>query len=281
MLHDTNRQSEKIQVNRKKISIGNYFVAPSIALIALFLPLIATAQAHFAPGVANIRDYAVPAPGLYLAAYNYGYTTSTITDNSGNKISQVVIGSVPVNVDVDVKLLCILAAAPLDYEQEISWCELWRLHRLSFSNANIAASVSVIEGQGVNPEISQFAVGDLFVQPLWLGWNRKHLDVAFGYGFYAPVGKFDTQTLTLPSSSRVVTAPTNIGLGYWTHQLQGNVTWYPSPKRGTAVTNTLTLEFNGTQRDTDFQNGKFLTWNWGVSSTCRSTRNSTTWPSWR
>ena len=31
------------------------------------------------------------------------------------------------------------------------------------------------------------------------------------------------------------------------------------------MTNTLTLEFNGTQRDTDFQNGKFLTWNWGVS----------------
>ena len=265
MLHDTNRQSEKIQVNRKKISIGNYFVAPSIALIALFLPLIATAQAHFAPGVANIRDYAVPAPGLYLAAYNYGYTTSTITDNSGNKISQVVIGSVPVNVDVDVKLY---AFSPL---------LLWITNRKflganygayigpSFSNANIAASVSVIEGQGVNPEISQFAVGDLFVQPLWLGWNRKHFDVAFGYGFYAPVGKFDTQTLTLPSSSRVVTAPTNIGLGYWTHQLQGNVTWYPSPKRGTAVTNTLTLEFNTTQRDTDFQNGKFLTWNWGVS----------------
>jgi len=25
------------------------------------------------------------------------------------------------------------------------------------------------------------------------------------------------------------------------------------------------MEFNGTQRDTDFQNGDFLTWNWGAS----------------
>jgi len=135
----------------------------------------------------------------------------------------------------------------------------------SFSNANVAAALSVVNGKGVNPETSQFAVGDLFVQPLWLGWNRKHFDTAFGYGFYAPVGKFDTQTLALPAGSKVVTAPTNVGLGYWTQQLQGNLTWYPSPKRGTAITNTLTMEFNGTQRDTDFQNGDFLTWNWGAS----------------
>ena len=147
MLHDTNRQSEKIQVNRKKISIGNYFVAPSIALIALFLPLIATAQAHFAPGVANIRDYAVPAPGLYLAAYNYGYTTSTITDNSGNKISQVVIGSVPVNVDVDVKLYAFSPLLLWITNKKFLGANYGAYIGPSFSNANIAASVSVIEGQ--------------------------------------------------------------------------------------------------------------------------------------
>jgi hypothetical protein len=100
---------------------------------------------------------------------------------------------------------------------------------------------------------------------VWLGWNRKHFDVALGYGFYAPVGRFDTRTLTLPSGTHVFTSPTNVGLGYWTNQLQANVTLYPNPMRGTAVTNTVTVEFNGQQRDTKFTNGNYLTWNWGAS----------------
>jgi hypothetical protein len=236
-----------------------------LALSFLFVPTLTLGQAHFAPGVANIRDYAVPAPGLYLAVYNYGYETSDLRDNNGNKVNQVFIGNNPVNVNLDVKLY---ALSPM-----LLWVSHWNFlggHYApfiapSFSNANIAAALSTVNGRGINPETSQFAVGDLYVSPLWLGWSRKNFDVALGYGFYAPVGKFDTGTLALPSGTRVITSPTNVGLGYWTNQVQGNVTWYPSMKRGTAITNTVTLEFNGTQRDTNYRNGDFVTWNWGAS----------------
>jgi hypothetical protein len=234
-------------------------------LVVLLLSSTMLAQAHFPPGAANIRDYALPEPGMYLAVYNYGYTTSTLTDNGGNKIDQVLIGKSPLNVDVDVKLYALLPLFGWIPNKKILGSNYGFYLGPSFANANVAASLSTVEGQAVNPELSQFAVGDLFVNPLWLGWNRKYFDTAFGYGFYAPVGKFDTQTLMLPSGSKVVTAPTNVGLGYWTHQLQGNLNWYPSPKRGTAIANTLTMEFNGTQRGTDFQNGDFVTRNWGAS----------------
>jgi hypothetical protein len=235
------------------------------ALFLLWIPTLSLGQAHFAPGVASIRDYALPEPGLYVAAYNYGYITSDLTDNSGNKINQVFVGNNPVNVKVDVKLY---AFSPL-----LLWISNWNFIGAhygayvgpAFSNANIAAALSIVQGQGINPQTSQFAVGDLFVQPLWLGWNRKHFDVAAGYGFYAPVGKFDTRTLALPSGTQVVTSPTNVGLGYWTNQLQGNVTWYPNVQRGTAVTNTITVEFNTQQRETNFTNGDYLSWNWGAS----------------
>ena len=249
---------------------------PRVVLLALFAVVCACspanlhAQAHFTPGVANIRDYAMPDVGVYAVAYNYGYITSDVNDNNGNKITQVLVGPpggpfAPLNVKVDVKLYALAPA--------LLWVSHWSFLGAhygayitpSFSNANIAASLSTVNGLGRNPEISQFAVGDLFVQPFWLGWNRKHFDVAAGYGFYAPVGKFDTQTINFPRGPLTVTAATNIGLGYWTHQLQGNVTWYPSPKRGTAVTNTLTMEFNTQQRDTGYTNGNFVTWNWGLS----------------
>jgi hypothetical protein len=241
----------------------------AVSVFCLLAPALLFSQAHYSPGTASIRDYSMPDPGLYLAVYNYGYDTTFLADNDGNKINQVLIGppggpSTPLNVKVDVKLYALAPA--------LLWITKWHFLGAhygvyaipTFSNANVAASLSSIDGLGVNPETSQFAVGDLFVQPFWLGWNRKHFDVAAGYGFYAPVGKFDTQTVNFPSGPQVVTASTNTGLGYWTHQVQGNVTWYPNVNRTLAITNTLTFEVNGAQRDTHVTNGNFLSWNWGA-----------------
>jgi hypothetical protein len=244
--------------------------ALTVAIAAWAVP-IARAQAHFNPGVANIRDYAVPEPGLYLAVYNYDYQTSDLTDNNGNKVSQVILGppngpNFPVNVKVDAN---IYALSPL-----ILWITPWKFLGAqygayigpAFSNSNVGAALSTLDGQGINPNTSQFAAADLFVQPLWLGWNRKHFDVAAGYGFYAPVGKFNYQTKDFSIiGERTFTAADNTGLGYWTHQLQGNVTWYPNPNRGLAVSNTLTGEINGKQEGTGVTSGDYLTWNWGAS----------------
>jgi hypothetical protein len=146
---------------------------------------------------------------------------------------------------------------------EVPGRPIWAYLGPTFSNSKIGAALN---GQGINPNTSQFAAGDLFVQPLWLGWNRKHVDVALGYGFYAPVGKFDYLTIDRPIiGDRTVTAANNIGLGYWTHQFQGNITWYPNPNRMLAVSNTLTGEINGQQDGTGITNGDYLSWNWGVS----------------
>jgi len=90
----------------------------------LCAPTLVYGQAHFAPGVANIRDYAEPAPGLYLGVYNYGYVTSELTDNSGNKINQIVVGGTPINVNLDVK---IYALSPM-----LLWISAWNLLGLQY-----------------------------------------------------------------------------------------------------------------------------------------------------
>jgi hypothetical protein len=86
----------------------------AVALWASMSP-VARAQAHYTPGLASIRDYSVPEPGLYVAIYNYDYQTSNLTDNNGNKTTQVVLGppngpNLPVNLKVDAN---IYALAPL------------------------------------------------------------------------------------------------------------------------------------------------------------------------
>jgi hypothetical protein len=85
-------------------------------------------------------------------------------------------------------------------------------------------------------------------------------------GHYAPVGKYDTSTLPLPRGATVTAESSdNIGLGFWTHQLQGAVTWYPWAHKATAVLAALTYEIHGDKEDFDLTPGQNLTLNWGIS----------------
>jgi len=83
----------------------------SAILISVITTATANAQSvHYAPGAFNIRDFALPGPGLYGAIYNYGYLTSDLKGVNGNQISSVTITgpggrlSTTLNVNVNVNL---------------------------------------------------------------------------------------------------------------------------------------------------------------------------------
>jgi hypothetical protein len=244
----------------------------AVVVTTLSVSSVARAQeiSHYNPGVPNIRDFAMPpAPGLYGVVYNYRYTTDRLNDHNGNKVSSVTIGSgggVAVNVDVDVNMYALAPA--------LIWVSNWKVLGAryggyilpSFANASVGAALATERGRGRNADTSQFGVGDLFVQPVWLDWSRKHWDFALGYGFYAPVGSYSTETVTLPVIGPIKTeAPDNIGLGFWTHQIQGAGSWYPWEHRATAVSTALTYEINGKKEGFDITPGQNLALNWGIS----------------
>jgi hypothetical protein len=203
--------------------------------------------------------------------YNYWYSTDRLNDDHGNKIDSITINPGPgegitldVNVNVDL-----YAMAPA-----FIWVSDWKVAGAhyaayispTFSNSSIRAGRSLLVGGSTEIERGQFAAGDLFVQPVWLGWSAKHLDVAAGYGFYAPVGKYHVRTYDLPVVGPVkFAAADNIGLGFWTHQIQGALAVYPWENRAMAITSTWTSEINGNKRDFDLTPGSYFTWNWGVS----------------
>jgi hypothetical protein len=225
---------------------------------------------HYAGGIMDIRDYFVPDPGFYGALYNYYYTSDRYNDQNGNKISSVTISPGPgpgttVNVSVDLNMY-VLAPA-------LIWVSPWKVLGAkygayvtpTFANASVQGAVSTVRGRGGNVSESTFAPGDLFVQPLWLGWTLRHWDLSAGYGFYAPVGKYSTETVTFPSGSVTVPASDNIGLGFWTQQFQGAAAWYPWTNRATAVTAALTYEYNSEQEGTGVTYGQNLWLTWGIS----------------
>ena len=249
---------------------SRYFCCATLAMLLMGACSL-YAQAHFSPGVPSLRDFVVPEPGFYGIVYNYLYTSDRLNDSNGNKVSSVIINPGPgPGVELDLSVNAdIYALAPV-----FTWVSSWKVAGAryaayilpTFANSSIRAALSTATGAGINLEGGQFAAGDLFVQPLWLGWSAKHLDVAAGYGFYAPVGKYDVLTYDLPLAGEIkATAPDNIGLGFWTHQIQGSIALYPWENRAAAVTSAWTYEINGNQRHFDLTPGSYMTWNWGFS----------------
>lgn len=76
------------------------------------------------------------------------------------------------------------------------------------------ANVSIVAPLLSPPEAGGIGVGDLYIQPVNLGWHLKRADLQVSYGFMAPTGRYS------PGASD------NIGSGYWGHWLQFAGTFY-------------------------------------------------------
>jgi len=226
---------------------------------------------HYSGGFLNIRDFLVPEPGIYGGVYNYMYGTRRLNDRNGDKISSVTInpGRGPgVTLGVDVSVDLYVLAPSLIYVADVKplGIKYGALISPTFANASLEGALSTARGRGGKAESSSFDVGDMLVQPLWLGKTLDHWDFALAYGFYAPLGKYDTDTVTLPRGATVkVESADNIGFGFWTHQIQGAAAWYPWADKRMAIVTALTDEIHTEKDGFDLTPGDSLTFNWGIS----------------
>src|SRR5205823_4128672 len=178
-------------------------LAVTTAAVTLLLNARAGEIGHFNGGVMNIRDYVMPDPGLYTAIYNYFYTIDQLNNSNGDAINSVIIKPGPgpgiqLGVNVDVGLYALVPSLIWVTEVKPLGIKYGALISPSFVNANLNAELEALRERGGSVNAGRFGVGDLFVQPVWLGNSFPHFDLAFADGFYAPVGKYDTSTATLP-----------------------------------------------------------------------------------
>src|SRR5262245_19356510 len=130
---------------------------------------------HFNGGVMNLRDYLVPDPGLYTALYTYYYATDKLNDSHGDKITSVTIdppsGGAGVPVDVNVNVDMYVIAPSLVWVTDIKplGIKFGALISPTFANANLDALVSIALARGGNISAGGSGVGDLLVQPVWIG----------------------------------------------------------------------------------------------------------------
>jgi hypothetical protein len=252
-------------MRRKTITVGTVILFGAIATTT------ANAQDHFAPGVANLRDYSVPPPGSYGALYNYGYVTSRFNDANGNQINSVTITgpngrSATINLGVNLNAYALAPMFIWAPTKKVFGARYAAFISPSFSNANLSAEVSAARVGGLSPQAGQFNVGDTYVQPVWLDWGGKNYDLGYGFGFYIPTGSYQILNVQVPVVGDIrVASPSNTGLGFWENQHQGSLYIYPWADRRMAIENVVTLEINQAKRGFSLTPGQHFTWNWGIS----------------
>jgi hypothetical protein len=227
---------------------------------------------HYVPGLLNIRDYFLPpAAGIWGVAYNYYYSTDRRNNEDGDEISSIVVDpgigpGIPVSLDVDLDLYALALPVIWVSDFKVLGARYGAFVAPTFANASVEAALSIGRRAGGDADNASFAVGDPFIEPIWLDWSGKHWEVSAAYGFYPAAGKYDTDLRTLPVVGTVRTEdPDNIGFGFWTHQGQLAAAWYPWEHKGTAVTGVATYEYHTDKEDFDLEPGENLTFNWGIS----------------
>jgi len=186
---------------------------------------------HYAPGVVNAKDFVVPDPGWYYCQYDTFYHSGRFDDEHGKKVDSVTVGSVtlPVTADFDY-----LAVSPT-----IVWTSPWEVLGGSYGafvcvplQTNSLAAEVIGRRFGLNVEESAAGLGDLQVQPVWLGWRGSSYEISAAYGFFAPTGRYK------------LGSPDNVGAGFWSNYLQGSLAVYLTEDHGTGFFFTATYEIN-------------------------------------
>lgn len=201
---------------------------------------------HYVPGIANIRDFSVPAvPGFYYGQYNAFYSTDTYRDRNGDSVD------LP-NVDTELDVIAVSPLIMWATDKEV-WGGRYGFYVLpSISQASVSASISAAN-RDVDFDDDNTGLGDTFVQPLWLGWSGATYDLSLGLGLYVPTGEYDAD------------GNDNIGLGFWTAQVQAAGYFFLDKSQASALMAAMTYETHDEKEDTDITPGDHATVEFGFS----------------
>jgi hypothetical protein len=167
--------------------------------------------------------------GLYLVDQFAYYHSSEVVDRNGRAL--------PVGLDADVLANGLAASVSL---------ELPRI--ATFVNASVGVPLVSLDASTQTPRLSvePKGVGDLYVQPLKLGWRPGPLELVAGYAFYAPTGSFDDE------------GTTGLGRSQWTQEFSVGGTLHFGPGKSVNLSALTSFDIYGTKIGIDLRRGDTL-----------------------
>jgi hypothetical protein len=215
--------------------------ASSLVISALVLfaslaapsPASAQYQGHNFKGDFGVNSGSQPGPGIYVLVPFGQWNADDIKDSDGNLFASTRFQG----FDLRVIPTTVVGVTPV---------------KLLGANYGfmVALPFSTIRPERVDEDVTDptdWGFTDMYVVPLYLGWHTTRADFVAGYGFYAPTGRYEPR------------ASDNVGLGMWSHEIQGGVTAYADAGKKISIATTAYLEFHSKKKDLDLKVGNLLT----------------------
>ena len=218
--------------------------ARSLWTAALLLLLASTAQAQFLGhnfgGDAGLLAASQPDPGIYIAPLYIGYRGDTLRDKNGNAIA----------IDPDRRGSLDVNAWALGF---------WHVTEKTLFGGNYSYQIAPAWSDnkfeapilGLTEKVGM-GFGDLYVQPINLGWHKERADYSAAIGIYAPTGSYEAG------------ADDNLGLGMWTLEFVGGATWYLDESRSWHFSTLASYEIHSEKEDSNVRVGDILTLEGGI-----------------
>jgi hypothetical protein len=208
-----------------------------LQIVIGFAFIIASGHVHAQFNGHNLRgDFGLfsgsqPAPGWYAGFMGVNYEADSLQDRNEDQIGT---GG---NLDVN-------AVAPYFW---------WVSDKKVFGgNYSVFASPSWTDNSLEAPALviasdTDLGAGDLYVQPINLGWHTETADFMAGLGVFSPTGRYSDG------------ASDNTGLGMWSYELYGGTTIYLDDARAWSFAALAFYETHSSKEDSDVKVGDILT----------------------
>ena len=188
-------------------------------------------------GLSAIGSGVSAAPGL---TYNNSFLLYSRDEQRGGDGEVVATGEQAVLLDMNTILWASAKAIAALGDARFSSAVTIPLANNSLSSTTQGA----ISGGG--------GLGDIYLQPLILGWHTKWADLRSIVGVLAPTGKYHAG------------AKDNVGNGYWTPVIAAGETFYLSADKATTLSLFEMYEFHTTQSGTQIRPGQTLDLDYSV-----------------
>jgi hypothetical protein len=204
------------------------------------LAVSAQQKGQWVPGQFGLNAGVIPDPGITYANLAVNYSAGQLNDASGDHLPGIT-GNYSFWADENVIYYVpnhkILGGYYMPYVV------------LTYATGSVVAN---IVGTNLSTGGGGSGFGDMYVQPLNLGWHfGKRVDFVAGYAFVAPTGRF-TQG-----------ASNNVGSGYWGNNLTSGTTLYITKNKATTANLATDWEIHGQKSGTNITPGQAFTMEWG------------------
>jgi len=234
------RKRNVLKVEKRSTRGKNLWLGTALVAVLLVGSVAASAQerGQYLPGFRGLNSGIQTPPGFTYANYFFWYPADRLNDRDGDDVP----------LDFDLDLLADMNLFAYTTKGKFLGANYGFLVGVPIVNTSLGLSRL---GSG----ITTVGLGDIYVEPINLGWTLPKWNVYVAYGFVAPTGRFD--------SGGTDTTTTD----YWGHEVTVAATRSLDQKKLWQLSVSSVWEFHQNKRHEDVRVGNNVTVEYGVGRT--------------